>query len=199
MDVVRATLWFASAHSRLATKQLSAHRITMAAIQDLARVEDVIKAVHDMIPKDQHPYDWLREQVPAEQMPNYFAQLGALMDAAGAKPEWDMMLPVEVFDDPDGADLQVPLTLANFQMMTCVDDGKQMETCWRQHSKIRVMAVVGQKGRKHQHGEAYAGCRQANGRHCGGWFGLCVCSWSGVDKVDGVACSGARVGQIALE
>ena len=140
--VVRATLWFASAHSRLATKQLSAHRITMAAIQDLARVEDVIKAVHDMIPKDQHPYDWLREQVPAEQMPNYFAQLGALMDAAGAKPEWDMMLPVEVFDDPDGADLQVPLTLANFQMMTCVDDGKQMETCWRQHSKIRVMAVV---------------------------------------------------------
>lgn len=89
-----------------------------------------------------HPTQWLRSTVPdqAEPMQNYGFQLA---NAIGGLVDWDQALPEQVFAEGGGTAI-IPLTMVGFQEKSHHGAGAEaaMTTCWREHSKVRLLEVV---------------------------------------------------------
>ena len=103
--------------------------------------ESLFDAVKKMI-GEKHPYEWLWEATPCGQEETYFADLVSLMggqEAIGNK--WSDTLPADVFED-GGSEMYATLAIANFRLLTSLDDNKTMTTCWRQRSAVRIFGVI---------------------------------------------------------
>ena len=119
---------------------------------DVDHYKDVAELVHDVksLIGEKHPYTWLREEVPPGGVHDYFRTMKYVLghicgDDGGAI--WDSTLPADIFTEGDDhtfeeVDAFVPLGIVNFRETTKLDDNQVIQTCWRDHSKIRIMMVV---------------------------------------------------------
>ena len=91
--------------------------------------------------KGEHPTTWLRVTgFPPGTEANYSALLARkLADLCG--DVYGEPLPADVFEDPDGQVVAVPLCAVGYQEKTMVG-ATTMDTCWRQQSKIRLVEVM---------------------------------------------------------
>ena len=130
-------------HSR---GRMTADSETMPSSQELAlprpaytEAVDIWNDIRGLV-GDMQPQAWMEQAIPETSMANYNTALHAAL-APHAEGVFEAPVDERVFEGK-GAITCVPLNVVNFRQRTQGDNGESLATCWRHHSKCRIMAVV---------------------------------------------------------